>query len=168
MIGSLNYHWLDQRLEIVVSLVALFNLVLAPSLRTIVHLRVLNLSGCDLTAKGAYITASFLKSLAVQRQADQWVWSLRESPLDAHEAHLEPSRERPRPLKRLIMCNNRLKDEGCDILLDLFREQVGLVAMDLQYNQLTDKSGKAVQNILGMNTSVVVLDLRNNDIGDSY
>jgi hypothetical protein len=61
----------------------------------------------------------------VQRQADEWAWGLRRSPLDSLPTLL--SKEKPHPLQRLILCDNALKDQGCDLLLDLLRDNVGML-----------------------------------------
>lgn len=101
--------------------------ILAPSLKTL-NLLTLNISGCKLTSKSAYILSSFLKSLAVQRQADEWVYNLRKSPLDRLPS--SKNYETPHPLRRLIICENCLGDEGCDALLDLINDQTGLKGMN--------------------------------------
>nr|KAJ3419959.1 Centrosomal protein of 78 kDa [Polyrhizophydium stewartii] len=140
--------------------------MLAPAIRTIMHLCVLNLGACRLTERGAHILAALLKSLAVRRQADQWAWSLRLSPGDIQrlESGAVPSQAAPRPLKRLNLCRNSIGDAGCEALLDLVREEVGILALDLQMNGITDRSGMIACGVLSQNVEIVVLDLRNNPI----
>jgi hypothetical protein len=135
--------------------------VLAPAIRTIKSLAVLNLSACNLTEKGAHIVAAFLKSLAVRRQADRWAASLRQ---DIPDDPKEVPQDAPKPLKRLIICSNDLGDEGCSPLFDLILEEVGLWAIDLQGNKLSNKSAKRALMIMKNNHDLVVLDLRNNQV----
>ncbi|KAI8904802.1 hypothetical protein EDD86DRAFT_249568 [Gorgonomyces haynaldii] len=137
--------------------------VLAPSLRTIMHLKLLDLSGCELTSKGAAIAAQFLKSLAVQRQADQWQYSLRQSPMDIADRNL-PTHDKPQALKRLNLCCNFIGDEGLSLLLDLIREQVGLLGLDLQLNGITERMAPQIIDALSFNTTMILLDLRNNKL----
>ena len=147
--------------------------LLAPSIRTVMHLTVLNLSACNLTEKGAHILVGLLKSLAVRRQADKWAWSLRLTPMDQERIESERATSNssnisttaaPRPLKRLNLCKNKIGDYGCETLLDLVQEEVGLLALDLQMNGLTDKSGIIAKSVLKNNIEIVILDLRNNTI----
>ncbi|KAI8924158.1 hypothetical protein BC831DRAFT_467086 [Entophlyctis helioformis] len=141
---------------------------LAPAIRTIMHLRMLNLGACNLTERGAHIIAALLKSLAVRRQADQWAWSLRLSELDLErlEANHLPAEAAPRPLKRLNLCRNQIGDAGCEALLDLVREEVGLLALDIQMNNLTNRSGLLAKTVLQQNVEMVILDMRNNCIDE--
>ncbi|KAJ3303230.1 hypothetical protein HDV03_004057 [Kappamyces sp. JEL0829] len=134
--------------------------ILAPSLRTIKQLRILDLSGCALTEKGAHIVSAFLK-------ADCWIHSLRHSPMDYEPSQtLFSSDSAPKPLKRLIMCENELGDNGALPLFDLLLEEVGLSALDLQFNGLSEKSCEKALSVLEVNQDLVVLDLKNNDIGE--
>ncbi|KAJ3323971.1 hypothetical protein HDV06_000947 [Boothiomyces sp. JEL0866] len=135
--------------------------VLAPAIRTILHLQVLNLSGCELGEKGAFIIAAFLKSLAVRRQADKWAYSLRNS---TEVDQMLPSKEAPCPLKRLVLCCNNFGDNGCVPIFELLFEEVGLKGLDLQSNNLTEKSGLFAYEMMRNNTEIILLDLRNNKI----
>ena len=63
------------------------------------------------------------------------------------------------------MCHNELGDDGAAPLFDLLYEEVGLSALDLQFNQLTEESSKKSLKILKVNRDLVILDLRNNQIG---
>jgi hypothetical protein len=142
--------------------------ILAPSIRTIRHLMVLNLSACSLSEKGAHIISSFLKSLAVRRQADCWAHSLRFSPLDNDPSlSSQHSKDAPKPLKRLIMCKNELGEKGAAPLFDLLYEEVGLAALDLEYCGLGKESARKALEVLKVNRDLVLLDLRNNEIGIS-
>ncbi|KAJ3311491.1 hypothetical protein HDV04_003978 [Boothiomyces sp. JEL0838] len=138
--------------------------VLAPAIRTILHLQELNLSGCSLGEKGAFIIAAFLKSLAVRRQADKWAYSLRHS---EEVVQNPPSKEAPCPLKRLILCCNNFGDKGCVPIFELLFEEVGLKGLDLQSNNLTEKSGIFAYEMMRNNTEIILVDLRNNKISDN-
>ncbi|KAH9246372.1 hypothetical protein BASA81_016087 [Batrachochytrium salamandrivorans] len=107
---------------------------LCPAIRNLVHLRILNLSACNLTEKGAHVLAKLLKSLTIRRQAERWAGSLRLSAED---------------LERYLI-----------------QEEMGLLALDLQHNSLTDHSAHLAQNALKDNFEILILDMRNNCIDD--
>ncbi|EGF79227.1 hypothetical protein BATDEDRAFT_89893 [Batrachochytrium dendrobatidis JAM81] len=143
---------------------------LALSIRTIIHLKHLNLSACMLTEKGAHNIAALLKSLAVKRQAEKWAGSLRLSGEDSErvESGNNLPLKAPVSLKRLNLCHNRIGDIGCEALLDLVREEVGLLALDMQFNELTTKSAVLAHTVLEQNIEMTVFDIRNNLIEDKY
>lgn len=52
------------------------------------------------------------------------------------------------------------------ILFDLLVEEVGLVGLDLQFNQITEGCGKKSITLLKTNRDLCILDLRNNELGN--
>ena len=62
------------------------------------------------------------------------------------------------------MCQNNLGDNGASPLFDLLFEEVGLAALDLQYNNLTNKTATKALQVLKVNRDLVVLDLKFNSI----
>lgn len=93
---------------------------------------------------------------------------MRLSPLDVDPRFAQQTkREAPKSLKRLSLSNNNLKDAGASVLFDLLIEEVGLVGLDLQFNQITEECGKKSISLLKTNRDLCILDLRNNDLGIS-
>jgi hypothetical protein len=107
-----------------------------------------------------------LKSLAVRQQAEVWKHSLRQSPLDIDSK--SGNQSQPKSLKRLLLCHNNLKDVGVSIIFDLLNEQPGLVGLDLQFNNLSQESGKMSISLLKNNRELCILDIRNNTVGKVY
>jgi Ran GTPase-activating protein (RanGAP) involved in mRNA processing and transport len=102
----------------------------------------------------------------VRQQTDVWKNSLRHSPLDMDCKAI--SQRHPKSLKRLIICNNNLRDAGVTILFDLLIEQPGLIGLDLQFNSLTEVIGQKSILLLKANRELCILDLRNNLIGKDW
>ncbi|KAJ3031564.1 UNVERIFIED_CONTAM: hypothetical protein HDU68_002662 [Siphonaria sp. JEL0065] len=55
-------------------------------------------------------------------------------------------------------------DDGLDILMDGLVEEIGMLAIDLQYNDITDAGGRIVEQVVRLNGELVIVDLRNNRI----
>jgi hypothetical protein len=113
--------------------------------------------------------ASLLKSLSVSRQAESWTWSLRESSTKNNNTQQDINLKRigdnaPRPLRRLNLCCNMMGDEGFRALLDVVKEEVGLLALDLQEIRITESSGIDALAALKENQEILIFDIRNNSL----
>ncbi|ORY49922.1 hypothetical protein BCR33DRAFT_713523 [Rhizoclosmatium globosum] len=141
----------------------LFTLI--PGIKAAKALCSVNLAACQLTPKGADFLSNLIKSQAVQRQAAHWVSTLRAHPLDPlREGYptkelynavmagptLEVPIGTPTPIRRLNLC--------CNI------EEIGMLAIDVQYNNITDAGGRIVEQIVRLNGELVIVDVRNNRI----
>ncbi|KAI9342591.1 hypothetical protein BDR26DRAFT_859221 [Obelidium mucronatum] len=155
----------------------LFTLI--PGIKAAKALCSVNLSACQLTPKGADFLSNLIKSQAVQRQAAHWVSTLRAHPLDPlregfptqdvyNAALAGPTLDMPlgtpTPIRRFNLCCNSLGDNGLDILMDGLVEEIGMLAIDLQYNDITDAGGRIVEQVVRLNGELVIVDLRNNQI----
>ncbi|KAJ3238796.1 Centrosomal protein of 78 kDa [Chytriomyces hyalinus] len=153
----------------------LFSLI--PGIKAAKSLCSINLAGCQITTKGAEFLSDLIKSQAVQRQAAKWVSTLRAHPMDPmREGYatqdiyaasiagptLDIPLGTPTPIRRLNLCCNRLGDNGLDILLEGLVEEIGMLAIDLQYNDITDAGGRIAEQLVRINGELVILDLRNN------
>ena len=69
------------------------------------------------------------------------------------------------PLQRLTLNTNSIGDEGVDILMDLLSEQVGLIALDLQNNNISINGAKMVLSMLELNEEIQIVDIRLNSFG---
>ncbi|KAJ3210072.1 Centrosomal protein of 78 kDa [Dinochytrium kinnereticum] len=148
-------------------------LSLASGIRSAKALQILDLSACDLSADGAALVADLLKSQAVQRQAALWETTLRAHPADPlREGYMTRSPARKPHSEsalnttfiRVNLCCNRIGDLGCDAIMESLREEMGLLALDLQMNNITDVGGRIVDQILQINREVMIIDIRNNSI----
>ncbi|KAI9197297.1 uncharacterized protein BJ171DRAFT_570855, partial [Polychytrium aggregatum] len=138
--------------------------LLAPSIKGSRVLTTLILAACRITERGASILAEFLKNQAVRRQAAQWWMTLRASDHDLLELQKQIQRDHPIPLKRLNLCNNMIQDRGVDCLMESLREEIGLLALDLQFNNITAVGGRIVEQVLLLNQEIIIVDLRNNNV----
>ncbi|KAI8611742.1 hypothetical protein BC830DRAFT_634822 [Chytriomyces sp. MP71] len=153
--------------------------ILIPGIKAAKSLCNINLAACQLTSQGAGFLSDLIKSQAVQRQAAKWVSTLRAHPLDPmREGYvtqdiyaaavagptLEIPLGTPTPIRRLNLCCNLLGDMGLDILLDGLVEEIGMLAVDVQYNDITDAGGRIVEQLVRINGELVIVDLRNNRI----
>ncbi|KAJ3331098.1 Centrosomal protein of 78 kDa [Blyttiomyces sp. JEL0837] len=68
----------------------------------------------------------------------------------------------PTPIRRLNLCCNDFGDEGIETLFDGLNEEMGLMALDLQFCDVSDAGARIIQQVLGLNRELVVVDLRNN------
>ncbi|KAJ3013369.1 Centrosomal protein of 78 kDa [Thoreauomyces humboldtii] len=148
---------------------------LSKSLRQLRGLHTLNVSGCNLTPAGAAVLADVITSRAVRRQAAVWECTLRvplktrsgrrtrtrmaeRDPTPAHSEGL------PRCIERLTACHNVFGDDGVHLIVEALVEEVGLLALDLQYNDVTDVGAGIVLQVLHLNRELRIVDLRNNSV----
>ncbi|KAJ3392161.1 Centrosomal protein of 78 kDa [Entophlyctis sp. JEL0112] len=149
--------------------------VLIPGIKAAKALCSINLAACQLSPKGAEFLNNLIK--AVQRQAAHWAATLRAHPLDPlregyptfdiHQAMMNgPTLDipvgTPSPIRRLNLCCNSLGDSGISAIMDGLTEEIGLLAVDLQFNDITDAGGRIVEQTVRANGELVIVDLRNN------
>ncbi|KAI8852208.1 hypothetical protein BC829DRAFT_430832 [Chytridium lagenaria] len=115
----------------------------------------------------------FAKSQAVQRQAALWETTLRAHPSDPlREGYVTksvnaPLAETPTLHSTFIRVNlscNCIGDDGCTAIMESLREEMGLLALDLQMNGITDAGGRFVEQMVKINGEVMIVDIRNNKI----
>ncbi|KAJ3140818.1 hypothetical protein HK100_008989 [Physocladia obscura] len=70
----------------------------------------------------------------------------------------------PTPIRRLNLCCNNLGDKGLEILMEGLSEEIGILAIDAQYNDISDAGGRIVEQIVRLNGELVIVDLRNNNL----
>lgn len=119
-----------------------------PSIRT------LNLGYCDLTCKCGPALAAALSRQKLLLYHDTWKQSLR---------YQEPNLEAMPGLRRLTLNDNpQLGDTAVIELIEAVRDSLWLKALDLQRCGLSDKIGKDLVELLDHNTTLAVLDVRQN------
>nr|XP_012147887.1 PREDICTED: centrosomal protein of 78 kDa [Megachile rotundata] len=116
--------------------------------------RSLNLSYCDLTCKCGPALASALSRQKLLLYHDTWKQSLR---------YQEPNLEAMPGLRRLTLNDNpQLGDAAIIELIEAIRDSLWLKAIDLQRCGLSDKIGKDLLELLDHNTTLNILDVRQN------
>ncbi|XP_017764291.1 PREDICTED: centrosomal protein of 78 kDa-like [Eufriesea mexicana] len=128
--------------------------VLCRTVADVPSVRSLNLSYCDLTTKCGPALAAALCRQKLLLYHDTWKQSLR---------YQEPNLEAMSGLRRLTLNDNpHFGDAAVIQLIEAVRDSLWLKALDLQRCGLTDKIGKDLLELLDHNTTLSVLDIRQN------
>ncbi|XP_076177678.1 uncharacterized protein LOC143151984 [Ptiloglossa arizonensis] len=114
----------------------------------------LNLSFCDLTCKCGASLAAALSKQKLSLYHDTWKQSLR---------YQEPNIDAMPGLRRLTLNDNpQLGDTAAIELIEAIRDSLWLKALDMQRCGLSDKIAKDLVELLDYNTTLNVLDVRQN------
>ncbi|KAF7400901.1 hypothetical protein HZH66_006085 [Vespula vulgaris] len=117
-------------------------------------IRSLNLSDCDLTSRCGTVLATTLSRQELSLYHDTWKQSLR---------YREPNIEAMPGLRRLTLSDNpRLGDSVVLKIIEAIRDSLWLKAVDLRHCGLTDQIGDDLIRLLEQNSSLTVLDVRQN------
>ncbi|KOC61184.1 Centrosomal protein of 78 kDa [Habropoda laboriosa] len=128
--------------------------VLCRTVADVPSVRSLNLSYCDLTCKCGPSLAAALSRQKLLLYHDTWKQSLR---------YQEPNLEAMPGLRRLTLNDNpQLGDVAVCELIEAVRDSLWLKALDLQRCGVSDKIGKDLLELLDHNTTLNVLDIRQN------
>ncbi|XP_036594482.1 centrosomal protein of 78 kDa isoform X2 [Trichosurus vulpecula] len=128
------------------------------SIKTLVTLKTINFSGCNLTWRGAEHLANILKYQAIRRHEDVWAESLR---------YRNPDLDGMAGLQRISLnCNTLIGDQGAGAFAECLRDSLWLRALDLQQCGISDEGAKTLLTALEGNTTMVVLDIRKNPLVD--
>ncbi|KAJ2950410.1 hypothetical protein O0L34_g8652 [Tuta absoluta] len=124
------------------------------AVRCLPSILTLDLSGCELTPVGAASIAEVVKYQKLHRYSENWVHTLR---------YRMPELDSMSGLRRITLCNNpQLGDQGVCKLLDVLADDLWIKALDVQNCGLTDNAASSAMQMLQLNTTLVVLDLRHN------
>ncbi|KAI4483020.1 hypothetical protein M0804_008075 [Polistes exclamans] len=117
-------------------------------------IRSLNLSDCDLTSRCGTVLASTLSRQELSLYHETWKQSLR---------YRQPNIEAMPGLRRLTLSDNpRLGDSVVLKMIEVIRDSLWLKALDLRHCGLTDQIGDDLLELLEQNSSLTVLDVRQN------
>ncbi|XP_063374956.1 protein Cep78 homolog [Cydia amplana] len=134
-------------------------LAICKAVRCLPNILSLDLSGCELTPLGASYIADLIKYQKLNRYSENWVHTLR---------YRLPELDAMAGLRRISLCGNPLGDAGASALLSVLADDLWIKAMDLQNCEASESTATAALLALQSNTTMVVLDLRHNNIcGDS-
>ncbi|KAJ8725233.1 hypothetical protein PYW07_016191 [Mythimna separata] len=131
-------------------------LAICKAIKSLPNILTLDLSGCELTPQGAGYIADLVKFQKIQRYSENWTHTLR---------YRLPDLDTMAGLRRITICANpQLGDEGVGKLLDVLSDDLWIKALDVQNCSITETSAAAIQQMLTSNKTIVVIDLRNNDV----
>jgi hypothetical protein len=142
---------------------------LAVSLKHSSSIMELHFAGCGLTHESAIVLTELIKYQCLSREAEQWTNSLRPSITNTN-SHAElfgvPLNLKQNSIKRLNLCNNNIGDIGMNSLFEIITEDLGLEAVDVQFNSITNEGLKDIDYLIKLNKTLIIFDLRNNNIDD--
>ncbi|XP_011555038.3 uncharacterized protein LOC105386219 [Plutella xylostella] len=130
-------------------------LALCSAARCLPALLTLDLSGCEITPLGAGYIAELVKYQKIHRYSENWVHTLR---------YRLPQLDAMAGLRRITLCGNPLGDAGFSKLTDVLADDLWIKALDVQNCGLTDEAAAAALHVMSSNTTLVVLDVRHNDV----
>eukprot|EP00106_Octopus_bimaculoides_P016297 XP_014783739.1 PREDICTED: centrosomal protein of 78 kDa-like [Octopus bimaculoides] len=122
-------------------------------------LNAINLVGCNLSWKGADTLAKIIKHQSLVRHNEAWKNSLR---------YRQPDLECMTGLRRITLNDNpMIGDHGAMLLAEALRDDLWVKALDMQNCGISNFGGKAMNKMLQYNTTLVVLDVRDNPLIES-
>ncbi|VVC34654.1 Leucine-rich repeat,Leucine-rich repeat, cysteine-containing subtype,Centrosomal protein of 78kDa [Cinara cedri] len=121
------------------------------------NIRSIDLSGCSLSSVATTNgLVEIVKKQQVRRNEECWTHSLRYRSANPDIMH---------GLRRLTLNDNTgLGDDGVIDLFEVLKDDLFIKAIDLQNCGLTDRSGRVALSMLLINDTLVLLDVRNNDV----
>lgn len=66
------------------------------------------------------------------------------------------------------MSCNAITDEGVRDLMEALKDEIGVRALDLAGNKITKRGGKFILHTFETNKEIVVIDVRNNLLGELF
>ncbi|XP_026326934.1 uncharacterized protein LOC113235457 [Hyposmocoma kahamanoa] len=124
------------------------------AVRCLPNILTLDLSECELTPLGAGYIADLVKYQKIHRYSENWVHTLR---------YRLPELDTMAGLRRITLCSNtQLGDVGVSKLLDVLADDLWIMALDIQNCGITEQTATKVLQMLRINTSVAILDMRQN------
>ncbi|CAH0396989.1 unnamed protein product [Chilo suppressalis] len=129
-------------------------LAVCKAVRCLPNILTLDLSGCELTSLGAGHIADLVKYQKIHRYSENWIHTLR---------YRMPELDTMAGLRRITLCGNpQLGDQGAAKLYDVLADDLWIKAVDLQNCGLTEQSADVALQMMNSNTTLVILDMRNN------
>ncbi|PNF34217.1 hypothetical protein B7P43_G17515 [Cryptotermes secundus] len=124
------------------------------AIKGLTNIKCVDLSGCGITARGAMAVAEMLKYQKIQRYSETWKQTLR---------GCDPDVDSLPGLRRVTLNHNTdIGDDGAVHLVNAVRDDIFVKALDLQNCGVGNTGGKAALEMLQLNVSLAVMDLRAN------
>nr|XP_029729811.1 protein Cep78 homolog [Aedes albopictus] len=118
------------------------------------NLESLNVSGCQLTARGCRALADLVKYQKIQRFAQSWQYSLR---------YCEVDTEKMQGLRILALSSNPcVGDEGLNELTEVLKDDEWIRQVQFRNCGLTDTGAKLLVDCLNVNKTIKKFDIRSN------
>ncbi|XP_043966151.1 centrosomal protein of 78 kDa isoform X1 [Gambusia affinis] len=132
--------------------------IICQSVKYSTSIRSVDFTGCNLTWIGAEHMANIIKHQAMQRHSAAWAESLR---------YRLPQFDVMSGLRRITLNGNSLiGDRGAAALAHELTEDLWVKAVDLQKCGLSNEGARRLLEALKTNSSLCVLDIRNNPLVD--
>ncbi|XP_029915245.1 centrosomal protein of 78 kDa [Myripristis murdjan] len=132
--------------------------VICQSVKYSASIKTVDFTGCNLTWRGAEHLANIIKHQGMQRHGAAWAESLR---------YRHPQFEGMGGLRRVTLnCNTLIGDRGAAALAHELAEDLWVKAVDLQKCGLSNKGARCLLEALKTNSTICVLDIRNNPLVD--
>lgn len=127
---------------------------LCTTLKHMMNVETLNLSGCDLGVKSTESIAGLIKLHKIQRFSEAWTQSLRYQNIDAESF----------PGLRKVQLNNNpdIGDEGLEILTEILLEDVWIKDIEMQNCGLTDVGAQNIIKCLNTNKTILNFNIAGN------
>ncbi|XP_029724278.2 protein Cep78 homolog [Aedes albopictus] len=118
------------------------------------NLESLNVSGCQLTARGCHALADLVKYQKIKRFAQSWQYSLRYGEVDT---------EKMQGLRILALSSNPcVGDEGLNELTEVLKDDEWIRQVQFRNCGLTDTGAKFIVDCLNVNKTIKKFDIRSN------
>ncbi|ESN90496.1 hypothetical protein HELRODRAFT_189875 [Helobdella robusta] len=117
-------------------------------------LKFLNLTSCNIFGKSASVLAWLIRMQSSMRHSEIWKNSLR---------YRKPQLDGMGGLRRFTLNNNpQISNQDIQLLSSALLDDLWVRAIDLQCCNITDVGAQYILDMLKFNTSLVVIDIRNN------
>jgi centrosomal protein CEP78 len=127
---------------------------LCETLKHLMNVESLNLSGCNLGSKGAEAVTNLIKNYSVQRFSEAWQQSLRYRDVDADSFS---------GLRKILLNNNpSIGDKGVEFLTETLKEDVWMKDIELQQCGLTDEGAQLIVDCLNVNKTILNFNIAGN------
>ena len=124
------------------------------TLKHLMNIKTLNLSGCNLSVKGASAVADLIKFQKIQRFSEAWTKSLRYQNVDAESF---PG------LRKIFLNNNpQISNEGVEQLTTALQEDVWIKDIEMQNCGLDDDGAQHIIKCLNINKTILGFNIEGN------
>lgn len=127
---------------------------LCATIKHLMNIETLDLSGCKINLKGAEAVANLIRFLKIQRFSEAWSKSLRYQNVDP---------ESFAGLRKISLSDNlAIGDEGVELLTEVLKEDAWIKTVELQNCGLTDVGANHVISCLNVNKTITNFNISRN------
>lgn len=134
---------------------------LCETIKHIMNIETVNLSGCNLSVKGAEAVAKLIKHQKIQRFSEAWMQSLRYQNVDPDKF---PG------LRKIVLNNNpEIGDEGLQLLTEVLLEDVWIKDIEVQSCGIGDDGAQSIIKCLNSNKTILSFNISGNpDVSEHF